>query len=692
MTGGRETYPRQAARTRDFTLGLPRTFTVAADGSRMVFLRSPAGDDPVTEMWVLDVPDGHERPIGELEATAVNGGAEPPAERARRERARERAEGVVAYATDRNCSRAAFEVFGVLFLAELDHDRGWSHPRPAREPVYDPQIDPTGRSIAYVSGGALRVIGVKEADDRALVEEPGVSWGVAEFVAAEEMGRHHGFWWSPDGDRLAVARVDESPVGVWHIADPANPNAQPVAVRYPAAGTANADVSLHLVGLDGSRTEIQWDRRRFEYLCRVVWTEGSPLTILVQSRDQRTTQVLAVGEEGSTEVLREEHDDAWVDLVEGSPAWLADGRLVMTTDLDDTRRLIVADEPVTPPGLQVRRIVGTADDVVFTASEEPDQVHVWRWTPDGVLERLTQGSGVHDAEVGGDTLVVTSATMDGPPTATVHRKERPVTVLASTAEEPVLAARPEFFLAGKRDLRAALLLPQGRKADRPLPVLLDPYGGPHHQRVMQTRDRFLESQWFADQGFAVLVADGRGTPGRGPAWEREIYRNVLAPVLEDQVDALHAAAERFGTLDLSRVAIRGWSFGGELAAAAILRRPDVFHAAVVGAPVTDQRLYDTHYTERYLGHPDWEPNVYRANSVLDDAPALRRPMLLIHGLADDNVVAAHSLRFSRALLEAGRPHTFLPLPGITHMASAEAVAENLLLLQLRFLRDALGMG
>jgi dipeptidyl-peptidase-4 len=187
------------------------------------------------------------------------------------------------------------------------------------------------------------------------------------------------------------------------------------------------------------------------------------------------------------------------------------------------------------------------------------------------------------------------------------------------------------------------------------------------------------------------VVDGGGPPGRGPGWEREIHLDLIAPVLEDQVDGLHVAAERFGVLDLERVAIRGWSFGGELAAAAVLRRPDVFHAAVAGAPGTDQRLYDTHYTERYLGHPDERPEVYRRNSLLDDAPKLRRPLLLIHGLADDNVVVAHSLRLSRALTEAGRPHTFLPLSGITHMATAEAVAENLLLLQLRFLRDALDL-
>ena len=162
-------------------------------------------------------------------------------------------------------------------------------------------------------------------------------------------------------------------------------------------------------------------------------------------------------------------------------------------------------------------------------------------------------------------------------------------------------------------------------------------------------------------------------------------------MLADQVDALHAAAERYPDLDLARVGIRGWSFGGYLAALAVLRRPDVFHAAVAGAPVTDWALYDTHYTERYLGRPDTDPDAYARMSLIADAPALTRPLLLVHGLADDNVVAAHTLRLSSALLAAGRPHSVLPLSGVTHMTPQEIVAENLLLLQVRFLRQALGM-
>lgn len=224
-----------------------------------------------------------------------------------------------------------------------------------------------------------------------------------------------------------------------------------------------------------------------------------------------------------------------------------------------------------------------------------------------------------------------------------------------------------------------------------LPVLMNPYGGPHGQQVLSAQGIFRDSQWFADQGFAVVVVDGHGTPGN-PSWERAVSRGLASTVLQDQVDGLHAAAHAFPDFDLAKVAIRGWSFGGYLAALAVLDRPDVFHAAVAGAPVTDWELYDTAYTERYLGLPDDNPEAYRSVSLLHRAPSLSRPLQIIHGFADDNVYVANSLQLSQVLTQNGRPHQLLPLTGITHMASQEEVAENLLLLQVDFLRQALGVG
>jgi dipeptidyl-peptidase-4 len=679
-----DSFPRQSARTQRFTLGRPRSFTVSPDGTRVVFIRSRAGDDPLNCLWVLDLPGDRERlafqPPGERDV--------PAEERARRERTREMAEGVVAYSTDRDVTVAAFSVNGKLFVSNLL--KGESRELPAQPPVFDPRIDPTGRQVAYVCDGALRVIAMDGADSlRVEDEDPDVSWGLAEFIAAEEMDRREGFWWSPNGTQIAAARVDEKNVTSWHIFEAVDPESTPRSVRFPAVGTRNAEVTLHVLGLDGSRYEVQWDREHFEYLARVVWTEHAPLTILVQSRDQQKTQLMTVDERGQTSLVREEQDRAWVELIHGSPAWTEKGQLVSTIDVDDTRRLAVDGEAVTPPGLQVLRILHADARVLFVATEEPTEEHVWRWSPGDGLERLTSAPGVHDATGEGDVVVITAAPLDTAPTAIVHRGPDVVTTVESRAEEPILESKPILFSAGSRELRTALLVPDGREPEGALPVLLDPYGGPQFRRVVRSRSAFLESQWFADQGFAVLVADGRGTPARGLAWERAVHLDLMDPTLEDQVDALHAAAERFPFLDLSRVAIRGWSFGGQLAAAAVLRRPDVFHAAVVGAPVTDERLYDTHYTERYLGQPDENPEGYSSSSLLEDASKLERPMLIIHGLADDNVFVANSLRLSRALLEAGRAHIFLPLTGATHMAKEETIAENLLLLELKFLRDAL---
>jgi dipeptidyl-peptidase-4 len=697
-------FPRRHARTRGFTLGRPRGFQVGADGARVAFLRSAGGDDPVNRLWVLEVVSGAERLVADP-ATLLGDAAEelPPEERARRERARERAGGIVAFAADLDLTVASFALAGRLFVTGLGDPDGQARELPAGESVLDPRVDPTGTRVAWVAGRALHVAelpgpGAVPTSRRLVGEDdPEVSWGLAEFLAAEEMDRSRGFWWSPDGRRLAVARVDLRRVGRFHLTDPANPAIEPVAVPYPAAGTDNAEVGLHVVNLAGRRVEVAWDRAAYPYLVSVGWEAGAPLTLLVQARDQTATQVLAADPgTGATTELAAQHDPAWVDIVAGVPAWL-DGRLVLTTDdpACDTRRLTVDGDPVTPPGLQVAAVVGVAGGAVLVAgSEEPTEVQLWRVVPGAAPQRLTGRPGHHAATAAGQVVVVTRADLEHDNTATtVTAPGRPPLPVASLAHSPGLKPRPRLLRAGPRELRCALLLPSdsGPGAAGPLPVLLDPYGGPHHRQVMAARDRFLVSQWFADQGFAVLVTDGRGTPGRGPAWERAVWRDLAGPALDDQVEALAAVAADHPELDLHRVAIRGWSFGGYLAALAVLRRPDAFHAAVAGAPVTDWRLYDTHYTERYLGHPATDPDAYRRSSLLADAAKLERPLLLVHGLADDNVVAAHTLRLSGLLLTAGRPHNVLPLSGVTHLAAQEAVAESLLHLQLAFLRDALGL-
>ncbi|BBB01824.1 putative peptidase [Actinacidiphila reveromycinica] len=719
-------FPAQFARTQRFSLGVPHDFTLSPDGSSVLYVRTRGPEDRVGCLWRLD-SDG-EHLVADPAALADPAGEVPPEELVRRERARQRATGIVGYAADAAVRVVAFALDGALWTAD---PAGGRPPRrhATAGPVLDPRPDPTGRRVAYLTGGALHVLDLATGADRALAVPEGdeVAYGAAEHVAAESMHRHRGYWWAPDGDRLLVARVDTAPVARWWIADQVDPTRRPRAMAYPAAGTANADVSLHILdargvgggtdaagsdtagsggvnragranGAGGSggpagssgRTEVVWDRAAHEYLTAAAWDAHGPL-LSVQSRDQRSVRVLAADPAtGATRLLHEQRDPAWVQLVPGTPARTASGALVHTADEGGTRFLTVGGEPVTAEGLQIREVLSVdGESVLFTACDEPTEEHLWSYRPDGGATRLSSDPGLHTGRRAGGALLLASLTE--------HGRDIRVTGpggelrVPCRAARPVVAPRVTWLRAGEHGIRTALLLPSWhRPGSGRLPVLLAPYGGPALRLAVRAATWPLaEAQWFAEEGFAVVVADGRGTPGRGPRWEKTVHKDTLGAPVEDQVTALHAAAAHCADLDLDRVAIRGWSFGGSLAAMAVLRRPEVFHAAISGAAPSDQRLYDTHWRERFLGHPDEDPEAYDRSSPIGLAAALERPLLLVHGLADDNVVAAHTLRLSEALLAAGRYHQVLPLSHATHGPSDPVMVEGLLRHQLVFLCDAL---
>jgi dipeptidyl-peptidase-4 len=683
--------PSQLARTRRFTLGVPDQFTIAADGATVLFLRSRGGDDPRACLWALDTGSGTERLLADPAELPVAGAPpRPGAERRRAEPARAPGTGIGAYATDRSAALAAFTLAGELWTVNVADGRATR--LPARGPVAAPQPDPAGRRIAYVSGGALRVIEADGSGDRALAspDAPEVAFGVSEHTVATSADGPHGCWWAPDGARLLVTRADKAALAVWRLSDLSEPAAPPRTMRYAAAGAASAEVTLWLAGLDGTRTEARWDRDAFEYLVGAGWDAHGPCAV-VQTRSQRTVRFLRIDPaSGQTAVLSEQQDACWVQLIPGLPARSASGAVLSHADLAGTRHLTADGVTVTPPGLQLRAVLGVdGDEVLFTASDEPTQTHLWSYRPGAGCRRLSAAPGVHSGVRRGGTLVHVAQGGGRPGSRiAVLREGKQAVPITSLAEQPVLQVLATPLVLGPRELRAMLHFPSWhRPGDELLPVLVDPYGGASVQRVTAGLDwRSLVAQWFAEQGFAVLVADGRGTPGRGPGWEREVHGDLFGPVLEDQVAALHQAARLYPELDLGRVGIRGWSFGGSLAIAAVLRRPDVFHAAVAGAGVTDQYLYNAHWRERFLGHPGDFPERYEACSLVREAPRLTRPLLLMHGLADDNVHPANTLRLSTALLAAGRPHEVLLLPGVGHQAIGGEITENLLGHQARFLQ------
>lgn len=445
---------------------------------------------------------------------------------------------------------------------------------------------------------------------------------------------------------------------------------------------------------------------------------------------------------GSTRVLEKHSNAYWLDLIHGTPAFTPNGRLICAmNDMDaDTNRLTVDGVPFTPAGLQVREVLNvTDDDVLCVVQRTPELLSddslpfLWQSNAadhdarsfdvvsiryDGTWEPLTYAPGQWTMSRAGNGCVVTGRGMDD---ATVQMQHcmnivttdengtdvasMVVSPIENHAETPGFTPNVHFTRLGERGLYTAIVLPSASSeyahADT-LPVLMKPYGGPGFQQVVENQSFYWDAQWWADQGYIVVTADGRGTTGRGPKWDRAIYETMKSVTLEDQVDAVRALPEVLATLaaqenkessettipqpDLNRVAMIGWSYGGFLSALAVLEAPETFAAACAGAPPTDWTLYDTHYTERYLG---LDPAVYERNSIISDAPQLDRPLMLIHGFADDNVTIAHSLRLSQALMAAGRKHTFLPLTGITHMTNDETVAENLLILQRDFLAEAL---
>lgn len=530
---------------------------------------------------------------------------------------------------------------------------------------------------------------------------------------------------------------------------------------YLTVITLAFDENDRYAGITGN-ADVDWDREAYEYVAAVSWRRGHDPLVLVQNRRQTRDQVLEVAVAadgaalGATRVLEEHANDQWIDLIHGTPAYTPDGRLVCPLNdmAADTNRLTVDGRPFTPAGWNVRAVLDVTDDDVLAvvqrapeiASEMPDA-----WAGSGAASDAESLFGGHDARsfdvvsMGYDGSVAPITTEPGQWTASrgargmvvsgrdmrsararmrhivtrravggvtdaviaantsdaAHTTDITAADITSTAAEPGFTPNVTFTRLGEHRLYTAIIAPSPSSpyahADK-LPVLMKPYGGPGFQQVVASQSFYWEGQWWADQGFLVVTADGRGTTGRGPAWDRAIFENMKGVTLADQIEAVNALPEAVSRLnadgrrpgvpapDLDKVCMIGWSYGGFLSALAVLDAPNVFKAACAGAPPTDWTLYDTHYTERYLG---LDPDVYYRNGIVQDAPKLERPLMLIHGFADDNVTIAHSLRLSQALMAAGRPHTFLPLTGITHMTNDETVAENLLTLQRDFLRDAL---
>ena len=694
---------KQYAVTRGFMLGRPQKPKVTPDGKAVLFLRAD-GKSPKQSLFEFDVATGKTREL--LSAASLLQGAEEnlsPEEKARRERQRVSAGGFTDFHLDPSGTRVLVKLSNRLYV--VDRLSGKTRELKTRDgaAIVDPKWSPDDTRIAYVRGHDVFVYDLVP-DEETQLTTGGTevkTHGLAEFVAQEEMHRDTGFWWSPDGKHIAYVEADHTGVETWYVADPFKPDAKPAEQYYPRPGKKNVSVRLGVISIRGGKTTwMKFEFETFEYLARVAWSE-SGILVLLQPRGQ---QRCAYGHYNPTTgyptggVASHPEGDKWENLPPDIQV-LPDGKrfLAYLPNRPSER------EP-SPPEFQFQVVtqeygpgtasgrIGYADQVVgvepgterliYTGRlPDPTQQHVFvqprkikKASDPGIP--LTAGPGIHTAVISKSFKVgaFTSTTLTTMPVTIVRATEpnaEPRGTLPSVAAEPPFV--PNVVVEKVGDYWTGIVRPRDFDPKKKYPVIVYTYGGPTSQVVTRAMQPWLVRQWLADQGFVVVAIDNRGTAGRGREWEKAVYQKFGTVPLEDQVKGLQALCDKFPELDRERAGVVGWSFGGYMAANAVLREPDVFKAAVAGAPVTDWEDYDTHYTERYMGLLPESKAAYEAASLLPLAKTLRRPLLLVHGTADDNVYFRHSLRLENELFRAGREFDVLPLPGVTHMVGSDPV-------------------
>ena len=508
---------------------------------------------------------------------------------------------------------------GQLFLLERASG-AVTRLQPGGRPL-DLRFSPDGTTLSYVVENDVRLLDLATGVERALTSggTEDVPHGLAEFAAQEELGRFSGTWWSPDSRWVAWQETDQRAVERFTIHDPLHPERPADTFRYPRAGHANAAVKVAVSpAAGGPPVWLAWDREKYPYLGAVRWTEGGPLCLVVLTRAQDELALLAADPaSGATRVLLTEKDAAWVNLVQGFPRWKEDGTgFFWWSERSGWPEIELRRPDGAPAATWVKGSAGLASLVGydekrrwlwFTGGPDPTQTRLYvvkdGAPPEEWLAPVVPVSTSAQLSRNGEVLLVTRSTLGATGLPTVHRVDgRRLAELPSVAERPPFEPRAELYLVGPAPgFHASVVRPRHARPGEKLPVYLSVYGGPHAQVVGVRPDHL--AQWIADQGFIHVAIDGRGTPRRGRDWERAIRGDFAGPALDDQVAALKALAAVVPELDLTRVGVEGWSFGGYFAALAVMRYPEVFKAAVAGAPVVDWRDYDTAYTERYLGLP-----------------------------------------------------------------------------------------
>lgn len=681
----------------------PRGLRFSPDGERVTFLRPKDDDRTVTDLWAMDLSDGRTYMLVDSAVLAPDERELSEAEIQYRERARISTSGVVSYDWDETGEAILVPLDGDVFY--VDVNTGEAERLMQTEAFEtDARVSPDGSYVSFIRDQNLWVHDLETGEERALTTEGGdaISWGVAEFVAQEEMSRYTGYWWSPDGRYIAAARIDETPV---EIVPRFGINAEGVTVtdqRYPRAGTPNVLIELHVIDVaTGERTQVDLGEETDIYLARVNWSQDSgTLYAQRQNRAQTVLDILAASPEtGATETVLTEQNDAWINLTNDFRA-LEDGGFLWTSERTGFRHIYhVSAEgetrPLTSGEWVVDDIAGLSEDGATVYFEgwvtSPLERHLYAVPFEGGEPvQITEGEGRWSVSLGqgGTGFIGSYSDPDTPPQTALYdiSGERVAWIEENTIDEdhpyaPFLASHlvPEFgtVLAddGATELYWSMLKPDHCSAANPCPAIVQVYGGPHVQTVSKgwvgARD-----QLFADEGYILFKLDNRGSWNRGLAFEAELHDRMGTVEVRDQLTGLDYL-ESLDFVDNDRIGLWGWSYGGYMTLMTTLQAPGRFDAAVSGAPVTDWSLYDTHYTERYMDTPQNNESGYYEGSAFAHLDGYETPTLLIHGMADDNVTFDHATRLYAELQERGELFEMMTYPGQRHGVRPPALQRHL---------------